>query len=120
MLKRLNDLVVEAFKRNKIEFARVFCQSSNVFATYYEIWVRNSVENVLKAVAIIEKAKRQVDFYNPIYSTGVITPRENLEILRKLGFNVKTDVDFFKLVQAKGAKLVEEIVRRFKESGSSN
>jgi len=82
--------------------------------------VRKDLENVLKAIAIIEGVKREVDFYNPIYSTGIITPRENLEILRKLGFNVKTDVDFFKLVQAKGTKLVEEIVRRFKESGSSN
>jgi len=114
MLKKLNDLVVESLLENRIEFARVFCCSSNAFATYFEIWVRNSTENILKAVAVIEEAKRLVDFHNPIYSTGIITPRKNLEILRKLGFNVRTDADLARLIAREGDKFIDELLRRLR------
>jgi len=114
MLQKLNDLVIKSFLEKKIEFARVFCQSSNVFATYYEIWVKKDLESILKAIAIIEGVKRKVDFYNPIYSTGIIMPRKSLQTLRKLGFNVRTDSDLFELIKREGDKFIDELLKRLR------
>jgi len=113
VLKKLYNKVLERFDQERISFARVFCRSSNVFMTSLEIWVKRDFEQLLKAHAIIAGAKGEVDYDNPLYSTGILFPRENLEKFKKLlgeRYNITTDKDLADLAAEKGDDLLREII----------
>ncbi|GAJ15861.1 unnamed protein product, partial [marine sediment metagenome] len=117
MLKKLYDRVLERFDEEDIDFARVFCRSSNVFFTSLEIWVKRDFVQILKAHAIIAEAKGEVDYANPLYSTGILFPRENLEKFKKLlgkRCEITTDKDLADLAAEKGSDLLAEIVEAAK------
>ena len=118
MLKKLYDRVLERFDEEDIDFARVFCRSSNVFMTSLEIWVKRDFVQLLKAHAIIAGAKGEADYDNPLYSTGILFPRENLEKFKKLlgeRYNITTDKDLADLAAEKGGDLLAEIVEAAKK-----
>jgi len=117
MLKKLHDRVLERFDEEDIGFARVFCRSSNVFFTSLEIWVRRDFVQLLKAYAIIAQAKGEVDYDNPLYSTGILFPRESLEKFKDLlgkKYKITTDKDLADLAAEKGSDLLTELVEAVK------
>ena len=117
MLKKMYDRVLERFDEEDISFARVFCRSSNVFMTSLEIWVKRDFVQLLKAHAIIAEAKDGVDYDNPLYSTGILFPRENLEKFKKLlgeKYEITTDKDLANLAAEKGDGLLAELVEAAK------
>ncbi|MBA7466228.1 hypothetical protein ES707_01405 [subsurface metagenome] len=117
MLKKLYDRVLERFDEEDIGFARVFCRSSNVFMTSLEIWVKRDFVQLLKAHAIIAQARGEVDYDNPLYSTGILFPRENLEKFKKLlgkKYNITTDKDLADLAAREGEDLLGELIEAAK------
>jgi len=117
MLKKLYDRVLQRFDEEDIGFARVFCRSSNVFMTSLELWVKKDFVQLLKAHAIIAEAKGEVDYDNPLYSTGILFPRENLEKFKKLlgkRYEITTDKDLADLAAEKGDDLLKEVVEAAK------
>ena len=118
MLKKLYDIVMERFQEEKIDFARAFCRSSNVFMTSLEIWVERDLEQLMKAHIIIAEVKNAVDYNNDLYKTGIPIPREALERLKSLmgkRYEVKTDADLAALVAREGQDLISEIMAVAKE-----
>jgi len=110
MLKELHDRALERFELAGIDFVRVFCRSSNLFCTHFDLWVKR--EQVLKAHMILAGIKQEVDFDNPLYSTGILFPRESLERFKSLlgaKYSVTTDKDLADLVAEKGDELLREI-----------
>jgi len=85
--------------------------------TSLEIWVKKDFVQLLKAHAIIAEAKGEVDYGNPLYSPGILFPRENLEKFKKLlgkKYNITTDKDLADLAAEKGEDLLAEIVEAAK------
>lgn len=112
MLKELNDLVIEKYMENEIDFARAFPRTSNVFSTGFEIWAGKEPIKMFKAYAILQTVKKQVNYDDPLYSTGIIFDRETLGKLQSvLGgkYKIEKDSDVLNLVQEKGDGLLEEI-----------
>ena len=116
MVKKLRDRFVEEMEKEGIQFAEVYCRSSNLFFTGGELWIEKDAEKVMKATTILARIKAEVDYDNPIYHTGIVMPRENLKRLQELGFDVKTDEDLFKLFTERGGQIVDEIAKRMKEA----
>ena len=123
MLKKLYDRVLERFDEEGIDFARVFCRSSNVSMTSLEIWVRKDFLQLLKAHAIINRVEDEVDYGNPLYSTGILLPRDNLDKLKELlgeKYQITTDRDLAGLVAEKGDSLLAEILEASREETNEN
>jgi len=119
MLKELNDKMMEAFSTNGIDFCRAFLRTSNVFCTDYDIWVRKEPDQILRAYLTLERIKQEVDYANPIYSTGILFDRETLGKLQNIlgnKYQIKTDSDVMKLVEQKGEDLLEEIRDYYKSN----
>lgn len=115
MLKQLNDKVIEEFVNQRIEFTRSFNRTSNLFCTDYDIWVGKEPVQILKAHFILQRIKREVDYDNVLYSTGIIFDRESLGKLQSLlgnKYQIQNDEDVMKLVQEKGENLLQEIAER--------
>jgi len=71
------------------------------------IWVKKDTEQVLKAHLILAKVKREVDYDNPLYSTGILIDREALRKARELlgsRYELETDSDLFNLVKERGRR----------------
>ncbi len=123
MLKELNDKAIETFMINGIDFYRAFLRTSNLFCTDYDIWVKREPEQILPAYLMLEKIKAEVDYSNPIFSTGILFDREALGKLQDIlgdRYQIKTDSDVMKLVQEKGESLIEEIKDHYKSSGDGS
>ena len=61
---------------------------------------------------ILGRVKREVDFDNPLYKTGILIDREALRKARELlgsRFELETDSDLFDLVAERGDEVVEEL-----------
>jgi len=120
MLKKLYDIVLERFEEEEIDFVRAFCRSSNVFSTGLEIWVKKDLVQLLKAYIIIADAKQAVDYDNPLYSTGILMPRDALERFKSLvgqKHEVHTDADLIDVVEECGQDFVPEIVEAIGREG---
>jgi hypothetical protein len=108
MLAEFDRLVRELFDEHGIDYARVFCRSSNVFFQNYEIFVKR--EQVPLSYLLIMKAKREVDYDNPKWYRGIIFDEKALETLRELfpEKRIETDYDAAELVE----KCYEDILKR--------
>jgi len=112
MLKELNDLVIQRYMCADIDFARVFPRTSNLFATGFDIWVDRSFEQLFTAYAILEQAKKEVGYDDPLYSTGILFDRETLGKLQTIlgsKYRIESDSDVMKLIGEKGDDLLEEM-----------
>jgi len=121
MLKELNDRVMERYRDAGIDFARVFPRTSNLFATGYDIWSDRDFEKLFVAHAILHKAKQEVGYDDPLYSTGILFDRETLGRLQTIlgsKYSIETDSDVMKLVKEKGEGLLEEIKAHY-QAGST-
>lgn len=59
-LNKFDDKVQELFKKNKIDYARVFTRTSNLFSTGYDLYVKKG--QVDKAKKLVDKAKGEVGY----------------------------------------------------------
>lgn len=112
MLKELNDKAIERFSSNDIDFCRAFLRTSNVFCTDYDIWVLKETEQILIAHLALERIKQEINYGNPLYSTGIIFDREVLHTLQEIlghRYKINTDSDVLKLIEEKGESLLLEI-----------
>jgi hypothetical protein len=112
MLKTLNDKLIEDFDKRQVDYTRSFTRTSNVFSTGYDIWVRKEPEQILIGHLVLGKIKKEVDFENPPYSTGIIMDREGLGKLQTLfkgKYELHSDNDLRKLVGERGEKLLAEL-----------
>ena len=112
MLKDLNDLIIQKYIDNKIDFSRVFPRTSNLFATGFDIWTEKNFEKLFQAYALLQDIKRQVNYDDPLYSTGIIFDRETLGKLQSMlgsKYRIERDSDVMELVKEKGSDLLEEI-----------
>ncbi len=113
MLKDLNDRLIELYSEKGIEFARVFTRTSNVFSTGFDFWVRKEPGEILKACLILEQVKREVNYDDPVYSTGILFDRETFRELQRIfsgKYQIRNEMDLLKLVSERGEDLVKEIL----------
>jgi hypothetical protein len=114
MLKNLNDLVTGRFDELRLDYARSFARTSNVFCTDLDIWTRDEPIQVIKGLVVIQSAKETVGYDNSIYSTGIIFNREFLDKMRDLfkgKYAMENDGDVMKLMQEK-KEFFQEMIRR--------
>jgi len=117
MLKELNDSVVERYSQADIDFYRAFLRTSNLFCTDYDIWVRKDPAQMLISHIILEKTKAEVDYNDPLYSTGILFDRETLGKLQSMlgkKYQIERDSDVMNLIEEKGEDLLNEIKESFK------
>ena len=74
MLKALHDIALKAFDLTDIDYYRVFSRTSNVFCTNMDIYIEKAKGELGRE--IIETAKKYVNYDNPIFSTGILFPRD--------------------------------------------
>lgn len=84
MLMKFYDKAMDEFDTRRIEYARSFTRMSNVFSTGFGIWIRKQSEQILIAHLTIERIKKEIDFANPRYSTGIVMEREAFSKLQGL------------------------------------
>ncbi|MHC1567670.1 MAG: hypothetical protein ACXQTD_08215 [Candidatus Syntropharchaeia archaeon] len=74
MLKALDDIVMEVFDREGVDYYRVFSRTSNLFCTCFGIYVERDREQFGREV--VEAVKRYVNYDDPVFSTGILFPRD--------------------------------------------
>jgi len=74
MLKAMHDIALKAFHETGIDYYRVFSRTSNVFCTNMDIYIEKAKEKL--GNEIIETAKKYVNYDNPVFSTGILFPRD--------------------------------------------
>lgn len=74
MLKALHDIALKAFDELDIDYYQVFSRTSNVFCTNLDTYIEKEKEEAGKEV--IEVAKKYVNYDDPVFSTGILFPRE--------------------------------------------
>jgi hypothetical protein len=74
MLKALYDIVQRAFIVLGIRYIRVFERTSNLFCTNLTFYVMREYER--QAEQVVEAAKAYVNFDDPVFSTGILFPRD--------------------------------------------
>lgn len=119
MLKQLDTRAMAEFEERRIEYVRTFARTSNVFSTGYGIWVLREPEQMLIASLTLDKIKKEVDYHNPLYSTGILMDREELGKLQKIlkgKYELKNDNDLMKLMNERGDELLDEIQKLYQES----
>jgi hypothetical protein len=112
MLEKLNDRALDEFDSRKIEYARSFARTSNVFSTGYDIWVRKQPEQIVIAHLTLEQIKKEVDYGNPLYSTGIVMDREafgKLQGLLKGKYEISNDRDLMNLAAEQGEELLNYV-----------
>jgi hypothetical protein len=121
MLKELDDKAMSEFDSRNIEYTRAFLRTSNVFSTGYDIWVRKQPEQIFIAHFTIQKIKKEVNFDNPLYSTGILMGREEFGKLQRLlkgKYELEIDRDLMKLMNERGGELLDEIQKLYQEGGA--
>jgi hypothetical protein len=112
MLKDLNDRLINLYSASEIDFARAFTQTSNVFSEGLDFWVRNDIFQILRAHTLLEKVKAEVNYYDPLYSTGILIPRSSFRQLQKIlsgKYSLRDDHDLLKLMEEKGAEVIQKV-----------
>jgi hypothetical protein len=110
MLKALHDIALKAFDETGIDYYRVFSRTSNVFCTNLDIYIEKAKEKL--GNEIIDTTKKYVNYYNPVFSTGILFPRDkpakfelgNIEAVKK----VKASEDVKQLVLEIGREVLKE------------
>ena len=74
MLKALHDIALKTFDLTGIDYYRVFSRTSNVFCMNMDIFIDKNKEQL--GNEIIELTKKFVNYDNPIFSTGILFPRD--------------------------------------------
>lgn len=74
MLKALHDIAMKAFDETGTDYYRVFSRTSNLFCTNLDFYVEGEKEELGKQ--IIEATKRYVNYDDPVFSTGILFPRD--------------------------------------------
>ena len=121
MLEKLNDRALDEFDSRKIEYARSFTRTSNVFSTGYDIWVRKQPEQIIIAHLSLEQIKREVDYGNPLYSTGIVMDREafgKLQGLLKGKYEISSDRDLMNLAAERGEELLNYMQSMYQRGGA--
>ncbi len=116
MLKELNDKAMERLSQAEIDYYRAFLRTSNLFCADYDIWIKKDLTQILASHLILEKIKTEVNYDDPLYSTGIIFDRDDLKKLQSLlgsKYQIERDSDVMKLAQEKGNDLVEEIKKAY-------
>lgn len=112
MLKELNDKAMKRLSQADVDYYRAFLRTSNLFCTDYDIWVKKDLAQILASHLILEKAKTEVNYNDPLYSTGILFDRDDFKKLQSLlgsKYKIERDSDVMKLAQEKGEGLVEEV-----------
>lgn len=111
MLKVLHDISLKAFDLTNVDYYRVFSRTSNVFCTNMDIYIEKTKEELGKE--IIEVAKKYVNYNNPVFSTGILFPRDkaakfelgNIKAVEKSEASNAVK----QLILSKGKKILSEI-----------
>ncbi len=116
MLAEFDKMIRELFDEYGIDYARVFCRSSNVFFQNYEIFVKKG--QIPLSYLLIMKAKKEVDYDNPKWYSGIIFDEESLDLLRKLfpEKKIETDYDAARLLEEHKGEILYQLDRRIKEN----
>ena len=117
MLKELNDMVVSSFEEMNLDYARSFARTSNVFCTDFDIWTKNDLIQFIRGLITVESVKGTVDYYNPLYSTGIIFDREIMKTINEYFKGEKflrSDAELLKLLQ-NNKNLFQEIIKKLYE-----
>lgn len=93
MLKVLHDISMKAFDLTDTDYYRVFSRTSNVFCMNLDFYVEKAREALGREV--IEVVKKFVNYDDPVFSTGILFPREkpaefelgNVEAVKQSGAN---------------------------------
>jgi hypothetical protein len=75
------------------------------------------------AHCILQKLKQEVDYDNPLYSTGILMDRDALKKLQQMlgeKNNIESDTDLMKLAEEKGEDLLDELQTAMKKSQEPN
>jgi len=116
MLKDFDERIRELFDEHRIDYARVFARSSNVFYQNYDLCVKK--EQVLLGRLLVAKAKAEVDYNNPKWYRNIIFDDEALNKLSHLfpERQIKTDRDATKLIDELGDNALTELQNRLKDN----
>jgi len=115
MLKELNDRLMHEFGEADVSYVRAFLRTSNVFSTGLDFWVRNDPLSLLPAYAIVQRAKQDVGYDDPVYKTGILIPRETLTQVQQLVGSkngIESDNDLLRVVEHRGEELMDDLRRR--------
>ncbi len=115
MLKELHDRLRHDFRDADISYVRAFLRTSNVFSTGLDFWVRNEPLQLLPAYRIVQRAKQDVNYDDPLYKTGILIPRETLTQVQQLvgsKYGIQTDGDLWRVVENRGEELLNELRQR--------
>ena len=112
MLKGFDERIRELFDEHKIDYARVFVRSSNIFYQNYDHCVKR--DQALLASLLVAKAKQEVDYDNPKWYRNIISDESSLKKLVELfpEREIKTDYDAVKLVEELGDNALNELQTR--------
>lgn len=83
-LKKFDDLLTEYLKTKNIQFVKVFCRSSNVFSTGYEVFVKTTDKTTLELIKKVSELKelfRNEDRYLRTALTGANEPENKTDDL---------------------------------------
>jgi hypothetical protein len=112
MLKEFDERIRELFDEHKIDYARVFARSSNIFYQGYDLYVKK--DQALLAGLLVAKAKSEVDYDNPKWYRNIVFNEVALKTLAELfpEREIKTDYDAVKLVEELGDNALNELQTR--------
>jgi hypothetical protein len=112
MLKEFDERIRELFDEHKIDYARVFARSSNIFYQNYDLYVKK--DQALIIHLLVPKAKQEVDYENPKWYRNIVFDETALKTLAELfpEREIKTDYDAVKLVEELGDNALNELQKR--------
>lgn len=117
MLAKLNERILQEFVETGIDFARSFSRTSNLFCTRYYVWIKKNRIQILMAHCILQKLKKEVNYDDSLYSTGILMNQDDLKKLQQMlggKFRIENDSDLMNLVENKGEKLLDKIQKGMK------
>jgi hypothetical protein len=125
MLKDLNDRLIQLYDEHDLDFGRVFARTSNVFSTGLEFWVQRDPVALVTAQLLLGQAKRDVNYDDPLYWTGIVMGRDELQKLSALlgnRYELESDADLLRLVEQNGDRLLQELTEALHgpQSGESD
>jgi hypothetical protein len=117
MLKEFDERIRELFDEHKIDYARVFARSSNIFYQNYDLYVKK--DQALIIHLLVPKAKQEVDYENPKWYRNIVFDETALKTLAELfpERKIKTEYDAVKLVEELEDNALNELQKRMKEKG---
>jgi len=115
MLKEFDEHIRELFEGHRIDYARVFARSSNVFYQNYGLFVKK--DHTFLARLLVAKAKSEVDYDNPKWYKNIVFDEAALNKLAELfpERHIKTDCNAVKLLDDLGDNALRELEERMKK-----